>query len=99
MLSEDGFDEARFGVHTTRQELGAKTTTVLSERSVGRDSILGFGRRNGLIVGEVQELFGEDGVVGENANRVIINMKAVGGGFDDDGFFGVGNNPVEFAQR
>lgn len=98
MFGEDGFDEARFGIHTTRQELGAKPTTVLSERSVGCDSILRFGRRDGLIIGKIEQLFGEDGVVGEDANRIIINMKAVSGGFDNDGFFGIGDDPVKLTQ-
>lgn len=98
LLSEGGFDEARFGIHAARQKLSAETTAIMTEGGGGGDGIAGVGGGDGLVVSEVDKLIREDRVIGENADWIIIDMKAISGRFDDDGFFGVGNNPVKFAE-
>jgi len=51
------------------------------------------------VVIESEELFVKRRVVGEDACRVVVNLEAVGDGFDDDAGAGeVGNHPMKFGR-
>ena len=48
-----------------------------------------------LVVAELKDLFVEWRVVGQDTDGVVVDMEAVGHGFDDDGNAScIGNNPV-----
>ena len=49
------------------------------------------------VVIESEELFVERRVVGEDAGGVVVNLEAIGDGFDDNTSAGeVGNHPMKF---
>lgn len=41
----------------------------------------------------------ENRIIGEDADGIIIDMETIGGRFDNDRFLGIGDDPVEFAER
>ncbi len=99
LLGEDGLDEARLGVHAAGEEFGAEATAVLGECGVRRNGILGLGGRNGLVIREIEKVFREDRIIREDTDWIVVDVETVSGRFDDDRFFGVGDDPVEFAER
>lgn len=53
LFGEGGFDKARLGIHAARKEFGAETTTIVVKYGRWGDGILWVGRRDGLVVGEI----------------------------------------------
>ena len=60
--------------------------------------ILRGGRGELHIVVELEHLIGEGRIVGENADGIVVNVKAVFHGLQGDGFGSVGDQPVELGQ-
>lgn len=52
-----------------------------------------------LIIIEMEKLFVEWRIIGQDAGRVVIDMHAAGSGFDDDAILAVGEHPVQFGRR
>lgn len=97
-LGEGDFSKARFGREVARETDGAHAAAVKREvdaRSEGID--WGFGRKV-LIITELEELLVKWRVVGEDANRVVVDFEAVFDGFDDDAFFAIVDDPVELGS-
>lgn len=94
-FSEGDANEAGLRIKTARNATRAKTAAVVRESEVGREEIFGIVGRELSIVVELEKLGGERRVVGEDADGIIINLETVDGGFYDNGFFGVGDEPVK----
>lgn len=48
-----------------------------------------------MVVGKIDELIREGRAVSENANWIVVNVKAVGSRFDNNGFSSISDNPME----
>ena len=62
----------------------------------------GVGRlllRKSHVLIQKEELHRERRIVGENTDRVVVNMKSVCHGFDNDRTGGIGDDPVELRSR
>lgn len=52
-----------------------------------------------MVVAKLEELLVEGWVIGETADRVVIDFEAIGDGFDSDGGAGsISHNPVKFGS-
>lgn len=95
-FGESGFDEARL-----RAQISWKTDSTHAAavflKVIARSESIDW-RRGGEvhIIIETEKLFREGWVVGQNADRIVVDFESVGNRFDDDTFFTVANHPVEF---
>ena len=69
---------------------------VRLERSKGVGRLL---LRKSHVLIQKEELHRERRIVGENTDRVVINVKSVCHGFDNDRAGGIGDDPVELRSR
>ena len=98
-FGESGFDEARLRAQISWKTDSTHAAAVFLEVIARSESI--DWRRGGEvhIIIETEKLFREGWVVGQNADRIVVDFESVSNGFDDDAFFVVANHPVEFGGR
>ena len=52
-----------------------------------------------MVVIELEDLFGEGRIIGKDANWIVVNMDAVTGGFDNNTFLSITDDPMKFSDR
>ena len=91
--------KARTRRQVARKSHSAHSSAERFQRIFLAERVHGLFRRKSHILGEIGELFGKFGVVRENANRVVVHVKAFFGGFHDNRTAVVRNHPVQLAYR
>ena len=94
-----GANKTRLAGQVARQTERAHPAAVNAKRSIGRKSVFRrLGRKRHVVV-QREELHGERRIVGQHADRVVVNVQPVGGGFDGDRTGSVRDEPVQLGQR
>ncbi len=97
---EGGFDKARLGGEVAGEADGTHAATIFGEGEVRSEVVDRGGGGEIHVIVEVEELFVERRVVGEDVGGVVIDFETVHDGLDDDGGAGgVANHPMEFGGR
>ena len=94
-LCKRGADEARHGRQIARQAQRAHAPAVWAQRERLGKAVFRLSGRKVHIVVQIEQLLAERRVIGQNADRVFIDVQAVCGRFDRDRFSFVGNQPMQ----
>ena len=94
-LRKRGADEARHGRQIARQAQRAHAPAVWAQRERLGKAVFRLSGRKVHIVVQIEQLLAERRVIGQNADRVFIDVQAVCGRFDRDRFSFVGNQPMQ----
>ena len=89
-------DEPGLGGQISGKSHTAEPPAVGGERKPER--ICGIIPGQMAVVVQLEHLIGEGRIVGQNACRVVVDLKPLGGGFHGDGAGGIGENPVQLGS-
>lgn len=95
---ESGAYETRLRTKVSRKTDATHTTTVSVEVDLRGESVNGRGSRKMAIIIETEELLVESWVISKDFCGIVINVESSSGRFNNDAFFGVGEDPVEFGK-
>lgn len=97
-LGEGGSNEARFGREVAGEADGAHAAAIKREVDLGSDGVDGVLCGQVLVIAELEELLVERRVVGEDADRVVVDFETVFHGFDNDAAGRVSDDPVKLGN-
>ena len=75
-LGEGLLDEAALGIHPARQEVGTDPPAVAVQFNPRGQGVDRFCRGDTLVVGQVVQLLRKLGIVGQDPNRVVVDVQA-----------------------
>ena len=96
---EGDADETGLAGQVARKPHRAHAAAVRRQRRIRGERVLRGFRRERHVVVELEKLHRERRVVGQHADRVIVNVQAVRRGFDGDGAGLIRDEPVKLRQR
>lgn len=97
---EGSSDKARLGGEAAGETDGTHAAAVFGEGKVGSEVVDRGGGGEIHVIVQVEELFVERRVVGEDVGGVVVDFETVHDGFDNDGGAGgIVNHPMELGGR
>ena len=97
--SESGPYKAGIGGQIAGQAFGTHATAVAGQLHPGGKGILRLAGRKAPIAVQNGHLLRERGIIGEDADGIIVNVQPIRHAFHHNGAGGIGNEPVQGSGR